>query len=327
MKYRKVGKSDLNVSVIGFGTWGISGDFEKVEEDNMLTVLKKAYDLGVNFYDTAPAYGFGISEQFVGKAMKKVRDKIIIATKCGAVRDDEGATKVDLSAASIKREVEESLRRLQTDYIDLYQVHWPDPKTMLEETFTTMNELKKSGKVRYIGVCNYSVDFIKEAMKYCEIISSQNLYNIIQRNSEKFYKIDLIYRTEKEILPFCREKGLGFFPYAPFCQGLLTGQKLTKYDFNFRQEDRRTNNPELCGEKLEKNLDFVKKLLKIASSLNKPLTQIVINWLIKNETVTSVIAGPMKVNEIVDNVESASWDLPDDVFSKINDIIKNDLDK
>lgn len=323
MKYRKVGNSDLNVSIVGCGTWGISGDFEKVEEKSMLEVLKKAYDLGINFFDTAPAYGFGVAEKFLGKALKKYREKIIIATKCGAIRDEAGKMELDLSRENIKKEISESLKRLETDYIDLYQVHWPDPKIEIEETFTTLNDLKSSGKVRYIGVCNFSVQSIDEAMKYCEIVSSQNLYNIIQRNSNKFYSVNLAYQTEKEILPYCREKNLGFFPYAPFCQGLLTGNKLNRKDFLLKEGDRRLNNPELNGEKLKNNLEFVDELQKISEKINKPLTQIIINWLIKNETVTSVIAGPMKISDVIDNVASTNWDLHDDVYIKINELIRH----
>jgi len=329
MIYRKIGKSELKSSVIGFGAWGISGDLNKVDVRDMSSVIRKAYDLGINFFDTAPIYGyeslgpkgFGTSENLLGQALKGFRDKVIIATKFGVVLDENGKGKNESSRQSIKKEIDDSLRRLRTDYIDLYQAHWPDPNTSIEEIFLTLNELKKIGKIRHIGVCNYSIKMMNEAMKYSEIISSQNQYNIIQRNAENFYHIKLLYKTEKEILPFCEKNNLGFFPYAPFCQGLLTGKMLKPKDFVFSKKDFRKDNTEFHGNNLIKNLEFIKKLKEIANKINRPLTQLVINWLVKDHRITSIIAGPTKISEVEDNVDSASWILEDEVYNDINSLI------
>jgi len=329
MIYRKIGKSKLKLSVIGFGAWGISGDLNKVDFRDMSSVIRRAYDLGINFFDTAPIYGyeglgpkgFGTSEKLLGQALKDFRDKAIIATKFGVILDENGKGKNESSRQSIKKEIDDSLRRLRTDYIDLYQAHWPDPNTSIEEIFLTLNELKKIGKIRHIGVCNYSIEMMNEAIKYSEIVSSQNQYNIIQRNTEHFYHIKLLYKTEKEILPFCEKNNLGFFPYAPFCQGLLTGKMLKPEDFVFSKKDFRKGNTEFHGNNLIKNLELIKKLKEIANKINRPLTQLVINWLVKDHRITSIIAGPTKISEVEDNVDSASWILEDEVYNDINNLI------
>lgn len=322
MEFRKIGKSDLKASVIGFGTIGISGEYSKTKpnDNKMIKILKEAQALGINLYDTAPAYNLGHAEELLGKAFKRVRSRVLIATKCGVVVKN-GGQRIDLSSKSIKKEINESLKRLQTDYIDLYQAHWPDPNTPIEETFLTLNELKKYGKIRYIGICNYSVSLIEEALKYSEIISSENLYNILQRNSDRFFDLNLIYHTENEILPFCQKKNLGFFPFNPFFKGLLTGKRLKVEDFEFEGKDARKNDPELIGEKLIKNLELVKKLLKFSEKINKPLTQLVINWLIKDKRITSVIAGPMNISEVKDNVASIHWKLDDELYNEMNNLI------
>lgn len=319
MEYKKLGKSNLNVSVIGFGGWGITGDLGKIGgEKDIIYMINEAYNLGINFFDTSPAYGvinlgpkgYGTSEKLLGKALKSVRDKVIIATKFGAVGD----RLYDNSRKTILREIDESLKRLQTEYIDLYQVHWPDPHTSIEETFSTLNHLKDLGKIRYIGVCNYSVNLIEEAFKYSEIVSSENLYNMIQRNSDYFYTNLLVYKTEKEILPYCEKKELGFIPYCPFCHGLLTGNKLSLNNVL-------KNNPEFIGEKLKKNLQLIKQLKKVSKRINKPLSQIVLNWLRRDNRITTIIAGPTKISEVRENVGSAAWSLDDDTYSYINNLL------
>jgi aryl-alcohol dehydrogenase-like predicted oxidoreductase len=335
MEYRNVGNSNLKASVIGFGSLTIGGDIGLVNTNDILSLVKEAYNLGINFFDTAPIYGvygwdrhrvsiegFGYAERLLGEAFKGIRDKVIIATKFGiGCEKDSGKEYCDSSRKNIKKEIDESLERLQTDYIDLYQVHEYDPQTPIEETFITLNEIKKSGKIRYIGVCNYSISLMEEALRYSEIESSQNLYNMIQRNSDGFLNSDLLYRTESEILPFCEEKNLGFIPYAPFCEGLLTGKLLKLEDYKFEDGDLRRLNSELYGEKLKKNLELVKELLKISNKIGKPMTQMVLNWLRKDKRITSIIVGTRKISEIKDNVESTTWSLDDSTYKEINKLI------
>ena len=183
MLYRKLGSSDLNCSVVALGTWSMGGDFwGKSDDDASIDTIRASLDAGINTIDTAPVYGNGHSEEIVGKAIKgRKREDIIIATKCGI--DIVGKTGRNSSPELLYKEIDASLKRLGTDYVDLYQVHWPDPNTPLEETFTALSKIVESGKVRYVGVSNYSPEQMEEASKYCEIVSLQPPYSLLQGKS------------------------------------------------------------------------------------------------------------------------------------------------
>lgn len=319
MKYKKVDKIDEKLSVIGFGSWGISGPefWEGTSDESSIRTIHRAIEYGVNFFDVAPVYGFGHAEEVLGKAVKGFRNQVFIATKCGLIWDDEKRITNNLKPESIFKEIEDSLRRLQTDYIDLYQLHWPDPNTDIEETMDAMLELKKSGKIRYIGLSNFSIAEAKRAMQKAEISSMQGLYNMLERNAESYHNIPLEYRTESEILPFCIENGLAFFPYSPLLQGLLTG----KFTGNESFEDVRAANPNLSGERFKKFINVVKRLNVIADKINKPLSQIALNWLIRNEAVTSVIAGAQNVQHLEENIGVVTWEMDDALYYEIEQII------
>jgi aryl-alcohol dehydrogenase-like predicted oxidoreductase len=228
MEYRKLGSSDLNVSVIGFGAWGIGGaPFWSSEGDNMsVKSIQKAYDMGVNFFDTAPVYGFGLSERLIGKALKPMRDKVILATKCGLRWEKEqlGAITKNATRESILEEIDQSLERLDTDYIDLYQVHWPDVKTPHEETMETLLEIQKQGKIRHIGVSNYSVTQMQDCLRIGPLVSLQPEYSLLQRS------------IEKETVSFCLIHDIGIIAYSPLASGVLTG----KYDRDTTFKDWRS---------------------------------------------------------------------------------------
>ncbi|WP_422447648.1 aldo/keto reductase [Thermoanaerobacterium sp. DL9XJH110] len=322
MQKRRIGTTDLEASVIGFGCWVISGrDFwTGTDDESSVRAVQAAYDMGINFFDVAPVYGFGHAEELLGKALKGKRDKVIIASKCGLVWDDSKRITNLLSRESILREIDDSLRRLGTDYIDIYQMHWPDYNTPIEETMDALNRIKKEGKIRYIGASNFPIKLLDEARKYGEIVSHQCLYNMIDRNADFYHNIPLYYKTEKEIIPHCRENRIAFIPYSPLCQGLLTGT--FKPGKNFDEKDVRNANPELQGEKLQRNLGIVEELKKIADRIARPLSQLALNWLIKNEVVTTIIAGATKIPHIKDNVESATWELDDETYREINTILE-----
>lgn len=315
MDKRKIGNTDLEASVVGFGCWGISGkDFWNGANDrDSEEAIKTAFENGVNFYDVAPIYGFGHAEEVLGRAVKGFRDKIIIASKCGLVWDDNFAVKKLLDKKSINKEIDDSLRRLNTDHVDLYQLHWPDFTTPIEETMEAVNMIKKSGKIRHIGVSNFPVDLAKKAMMYGEVVSQQCLYNMFDRNEEVYHVEQLGYLTEKEILPFCRENNLAFFPYSPLSQGMLTDT-----DLEFSDNDVRTYNPNFKDGKYEKRLSVLKKLREIAGRLNKPLSQIAINWLIDNPVITSVICGALNAAQARENCLSNTWKLDNDTMKEIN---------
>ncbi len=319
VKFKKVDKIDEKLSVIGFGCWGISGPeyWDGTTDENSIKTIHKAIEYGVNFFDVAPVYGFGHAEEILGKAVKGFRNKIIIATKCGLIWDEEKRIMNNLKPESIFKEVENSLRRLQTDYIDLYQLHWPDPNTDIGETMDAMLELKRSGKIRYIGLSNFSVSEAKRAMQKAEISSMQGLYNMLERNANSYHSIPLEYRTERDILPFCLENGMAFFPYSPLLQGLLTG----KFTGNESFKDVRAANPNLSGEKFKMYINVVKKLNDIADKIKKPLSQIALNWLIRNEAVTSVIAGAQNSQQLEENIGAVTWEMDDALYYEIERIV------
>ncbi|MDI9374169.1 MAG: aldo/keto reductase, partial [Thermotogota bacterium] len=225
MKYRKVKKIEEKLSTLGYGCWGISGPsfWDGTTDDDSIKTIRKAVGEGINFFDVAPVYGFGHAEEVLGKAIKGMRNDIFIATKCGLVWDQQNRISNCLKPESIRREIEASLRRLQTDRVDLYQLHWPDPRVDIEETMDAVNELKKAGMIRYIGLSNFSLSLAERAMKVSDIASMQGLYNMLERNPKSYHNIPLEYAVEKEVLPFVKENGMAFLPYSPLFQGLLTG--------------------------------------------------------------------------------------------------------
>lgn len=313
MEKRRIGDSDLYASVIGFGCWAAGRrGWGNVSERDIDSAIQTAYELGVNFFDTAPAYGLGESESVIGRALKHVRKDIILATKFGWDWDKQENMWKDVSRNRILTEIDESLQRLQTDYIDLYQLHWPDPNgdIPLQETFETVDEIVKSGKVRYIGVCNLSVQQLVEARKYTKIVSLQSLYNLLERE------------VEQEELPYVEQNNLGFIPYSPIAQGILTG-KFTKETTFPSNHVRYTINPLFEQEAFERSLEKVEFLKQIARKYNQPAGQVAINWLLSRKAVSSVIVGAENAEQVLENVASTNWVLEtddvrllDEVFSK-----------
>ncbi|KKL89947.1 hypothetical protein LCGC14_1909590 [marine sediment metagenome] len=312
MEYRILGNSDLNPSIIGYGAWGIGGaPFWKTEgEEKSIRSIEKAFDLGINFYDTAPVYGFGYSERLLGKALHSKRKEIMIATKCGLRWEEEEIEAIEKKSTreSIFEEIDLSLKRLRTDYIDLYQVHWPDENTPIEETMDALLKIQKAGKVRYIGVSNYSVDQMKESLKYGQIVSLQPMYNMLERD------------IEKEILPFCIEGNIGVICYSSLASGVLTG----KYDENTRFEDWRGQEiiGHFTGDVFKSHVRKVKEITKIAQKLGKTTAQLAINWLLHQKGVTTALVGVKNPEQTEQNVGAVGWEIPDDDLENISDILE-----
>ena len=297
MEYRKLGSSDLNVSVVGFGAWGIGGKpFWSSEGDNMsVKAVQKAYDQGINFFDTAPVYGFGLSERLIGKALKSVRGKVVLATKCGLRWEQEslGAITKNATRESILEEVDQSLARLDTDYIDLYQVHWPDAKTPQQETMETLLEIQKQGKIRHIGVSNYSVAQMQECLKSGPVVSLQPEYSLLQRS------------IEREAVPFCLINDIGIVAYSPLASGVLTG----KYDRNTKFKDWRSKGiiGQFTGEAFVKNIEKVERLKAIAESEGKTCGQMAVNWVIYQPGLASALGGVKNDRQVEENLKSVGW--------------------
>ena len=309
MQYRTLGNTGAKVSVIGLGANNFGG---RNDEASSFRVLDQALDLGVNFIDTADYYNFGESEKVIGKWLKGRRNSVILATKFEMALDDSphnhGASRYHMFNA-----VEDSLRRLQTDHIDLYQVHWPDPNTPIEETLRGLDDLVKQGKVRYFGSSNFSALTLSEALwtsRYHNLnrfVSEQCYYNLLKRG------------VEKELVPYCASKGLSVIPYFPLESGLLTG----KY---------RRNAPIPAGTRMaagefyqrsmtDKNFDIVEKLAALAEERGRTVAELAIAWLLANPTVCSVIAGASRPEQVSQNVAAADWVLTPDDLDAVDDIV------
>jgi aryl-alcohol dehydrogenase-like predicted oxidoreductase len=287
----------------------MGGDFwGKSDDDASIETIRTGLDAGINTIDTAPVYGNGHSEEIVGKAIKgRKREDIIIATKCGI--DIVGKTGRNSSPELLYKEIDASLKRLGTDYVDLYQVHWPDPNTPLEETFTALSKIVESGKVRYVGVSNYSPEQMEEASKYCDIVSLQPPYSLLQRE------------IEDEILPYCIEKGIGVLSYGSIGAGALTGKFKTRPIFN--DDDRRDKFYDFFSEEnWPKTAALVDVLREIADSRGKPVVHVAINWVLKQEGITVALVGARTPEQAIMNAEAGEWSLSDEENKIINDAYK-----
>jgi aryl-alcohol dehydrogenase-like predicted oxidoreductase len=287
MKTRRLGNSDLQITPVGFGAWAIGGtgyDFAWGHQDDAESILAihRALELGVNWIDTAPVYGMGHSEEIVAGALKDWRGpRPLIFTKCVLRWDDQGRVSQNFSADSIRRECEDSLRRLQVSVIDLYQMHWPpaDNGPGLEEAWQTMADLQKEGKVRWIGVSNFSATQMERAEKISPVISLQPPYSTIRR------------QIETETLPYCEKQDIGVIVYSPMASGLLTGAMTRERAAKLPTDDWRTRNPEFREPKLAKNLELVERLRKVGARYSRTPGEVAIAWTMRLPAVTGAIVG------------------------------------
>ena len=302
MKYRKLGNSGLDVSTVGLGTNNFGG---RMDLESTKKVIHKSIDLGINFFDTANTYGNQLSEEYIGKVItKELRREVIIATKVGM---DMGGIPNNIGASRkhILQQVEDSLRRLNTDYIDLYQMHRPDPNTPILETLTTLNDLVRQGKIRYIGCSNYASWQIAEAME-----TSKREYSMLNRG------------IEKEVIPVCEHYGIGILPFFPLASGFLTG----KYKRNQPAPDgtRLAGNPERANSYFtETNFNKVESMEKIATDAGHTMTELAISWLLSKNVVSSVISGATKIEQVEINVRAAEWELDSSIIEQIETILND----
>lgn len=322
MIYKKVKRIKEEISAIGIGCWNMGGDWDSSEEKKSIEIIHAAIELGINFFDVAPVYGWGNSETILGKALKTggLRDKVLIASKGGLLWNEKHETTNNLSRDSLMKECEDSLRRLQTDHIDIYQIHWPDPGVPLEETAEALSRLKQSGKIRYVGLSNFSQKDVETMMGMISVDCQQSLYNMLERNPASYHGIPLEYRTEQEVLPVVRKYGQAFLPYSPLFQGLLAGKFLEGIDFSKR--DIRNENPKFAGELFEVYRQAAVQLKTVADEVGRPMNEMALNWLRQKEEVTSIIGGASSIAQLEKNVECCSWDISDHDMEKINEILK-----
>lgn len=308
MRYTRLGKTDLEVSVLSLGTWAFGGEWGTFDEEEADGAIASALDHGITLFDTAQAYGFGVSERLLGKSLwKRVRrDEVIVATK-GGLRMD-GATLVrDASATWLRTGVEASLENLGTDYIDLYQVHWPDPKTPGEETGLALKQLVDEGLIRHVGVSNYDVEQMDVLNNYCTVETLQPPYHMFRRD------------IEDEILPYTKAHDIGVLAYGPLAHGLLSGRMTTAT--TFPEDDWRSHSPDFSGETFRRNLDVVAHLNDFATMREIPLLQLVVAWIINNQAVDVAIVGARRATQLESALPASDVELTTEEFDVIDSIL------
>ena len=307
MNYRQLGKSGLQVSSIGLGTNNFGS---RLDDSQSALIVNQALESGINMIDTSNSYGQSLSEEYIGIALKGKRQKAIIATKVSS-RMADGPNNAGNSRGHIMTEVEASLRRLGTDYIDLYQIHWWDPNTPLEETLRALDDLVRHGKVRYIGSSNFSgwqaceAAWIAQTLGITKFVSTQPHYSMMARE------------VEEELVPFCRRYGIGILPYYPLENGFLTG----KYKRNKPPPDGTRLAADNRGMFTDHNFDVLDRLDEFAKHRNHTVLELAFAWLLGNDAVSSVIAGATKINQVTTNAEAANWCLSDQELTEVNSIL------
>ncbi len=323
MKYIELGKKGIKISNLTFGAWAIGGWlWGGADEKDAIKAMERSYDLGMTTIDTAPAYGFGKSEELVGKVIKGRRDKFQVLTKYGLRWDtdkgvfhfdteDESGHKLAMhkfaSKESVIRECEQSLKRLGTDYIDLYQIHWADDSTPITETMEAVARLIEQGKVVNAGVCNYTVEQMTEAEKVVELVTNQVPYSMVKRD------------IEKDVVPYCKKTGKGILPYSPLQRGILTGKISADYKFN--PGDNRPSTIHYKEPNLSRINKFLGKLRPIAENYNATLTQLVIHWTMRQPCILSVLVGARNEKQVEENVKAATLDIDESHLNEINRFI------
>jgi aryl-alcohol dehydrogenase-like predicted oxidoreductase len=299
METRRLGNSDLQISVLGIGAWAIGGggwvgSMGPQNEADSIPAIHAALDSGMNWIDTAALYGLGHSEEVVAEAVKDRDPRPYVFTKCERVWDSNGNVGSSLKADSLRRECEASLRRLKIDVIDLYQIHWPEPDGDIEEGWTEMARLKEEGKVRCIGVSNFSVSQMKRAEAIAPITSLQPPYSLVTR------------QIEKDILPYAKSNNIGVIVYSPMSAGLLTGSMTRERVAKFAEEDWRRRLPNFQEPLLSRNLQLVEELRKIGQRHGRSPGEVAIAWTLHNPAVTGAIVGfrsPKQVEGIIGAAE------------------------
>jgi aryl-alcohol dehydrogenase-like predicted oxidoreductase len=308
----QLGNSDLHLTSIGFGAWAIGGgDWQFAwghqEDEESIAAIHRALDAGVNWIDTAAVYGLGHSEEVVARALKTTSHKPYVFTKSGMVWDEN--RQITNSLKHIRREVEDSLRRLQVDVIDLYQIHWPKPDEEVEEGWTAMAELQRQGKVRYIGASNFSVDQLKRALKIAPVTSLQPPYSMINRTAEA------------EILPFCKENNIGVINYSPMQSGLLTGAMTKERVAQFPKDDFRRNAKNFQEPLLSRNLELAALLGEIGERHNVAAGVVAIAWTLHNPAITAAIVGGRSAKQVDGTLAAATFRLTEPEYNEIQQFL------
>lgn len=315
MQTRSLGSEGPELTTIGFGTWAMGGEgkgsangWGPQDDRDSLDSIHTALEHGINWFDTAPAYGFGHAEEILGQGLGNRRKDVFVATKFGLVWDDRWRITNNASYDSVIRECDASLKRLGTDYIDLYQQHWPDTiGTPVEESMRAVNDLIKAGKVRFAGVSNFDVPLLEQAESVRHVDSVQPQYNLFHRE------------PEEEILPYCKRRGTGVVAYSPLASGLLGGSYTS--DKTFPKTDWRSDHPDFTGEGLRRNIARVDRLKEIAARSDKTVAQLAVAWVLANPAVTAAIVGIRRPSHLLGILPAADWNLDRETLSEIEEVM------
>ena len=315
MRTRKLGFTDLHLTTVGLGTWAIGGEWKwgwgPQDDAESIAAIRRALDLGINWIDTAAAYGLGHSEEVVGKAIAGRRDEVIVATKCGTRWDESSRQPFrSLKAESVRREAEASLRRLNVDVIDLYQIHWPDPDEEVEEGWGVIADLVKEGKVRYGGVSNFSVAQLERAQPIHAVASLQPPYSMLRRG------------VEDELLPYCAANDVGVVAYSPMQAGLLTGKFSRERVASLADTDWRKRNHLFNEPQLSANLALVERLRPIARRNGITPAQLAIAWVLRRSEVTAAIVGGRRPAQVEEVVPAGDVELPAEDIAEIEALLE-----
>ncbi len=310
-----LGTTGLNVSPVAFGTWQLGGEWGSFDEDEGIAAIRDARELGVNLFDTAQGYGFGASERLLGRALRgdldDRRDEVVVATKGGLRMTETGLVR-DASPAWLRGGVEASLRALEIDHIDIYQVHWPDPEVPFSETATALQELVDEGKIRHVGVSNFDAAQMAEFARTRPVETLQPPYHLFRRD------------IEAEVLPYAREHDIGVLVYGPLAHGLLSGAM--NVDTAFAEDDWRSASPAFTGSAFHRNLEVVEQLKRFAAEqLGCSIAQLAVAWTLANPAVDVAIVGARHPNHVKDTLAAAQLHLGDAELEQIEGIIADSV--
>jgi aryl-alcohol dehydrogenase-like predicted oxidoreductase len=316
MEYRQFGKTDLKISAIGFGCWEIGGTYGRIDESEFQRAVAQAIDSGVTCFDTAEAYGMGVSEEALARALGRRRNDVVIATKFG-VGYDEMPNRRDSSRGRVLASIEKSLQRLKTNHVDIYLVHWPDPKTPLAETMAALDDIVRQGKARYVGVSNFRLPQIEEAMRLRRIDVVQYAWNMFDR------------RMQTEIFPYCRAERIGVMAYGSLAYGMLSGS--FHAGMQFEESDWRSKQGMVGSLNLfrtlfgpdyfSRNLAAVEDLKRLAAKYAKNLPQFALRWTLSNPVVGTALVGFRAPSEVTENLGALGWEIGNADMNEVDAIL------
>ncbi|HYK84962.1 MAG TPA: aldo/keto reductase [Ktedonobacteraceae bacterium] len=316
MQTRQFGKTDMQITPIGLGTWAVGGGnwefgWGAQDDEESIATIHRALALGVNWIDTAAVYGLGHSEEVVARALRSRPERPYVFTKCSRIWNEKGEIASNLKADSIRREAENSLRRLQTDVIDLYQMHWPNPDQDLEEGWSAMAKLKAEGKVRYIGVSNFDVNQLRRAQEIAPIDSLQPPYSLIRPDV-----------ANNGVLDFCQQHNIAVIVYSPMASGLLTGTMTAERVAKLPDNDWRKRDANFQEPRLSRNLKLASLLSEIGYPHSRSAGEVAIAWTLQHPAVTGAIVGGRHPQQIADTVGAAEFRLSESELAQIDKFLQ-----